>query len=839
MSHRIRPRSEAFHIPLSLSATSTFDGMPQSPGMRSPGPSPVDIQNHLYLSFLSGSTADVALRVHSVHWSALYRLHRVVLIQSGFFRGLFTSGFVESSPKARGWTGLDEIDVVFDDPNITRATFELCVARLYGGGPPLHISPLLIPTSTHPLTRSFPPSSSANPNAAAPPGYQAGTPTFLLSLLATAVYLSIPSVASLALNSILGSIGPWTVVAYLDFAMGKPVKVDGGGSDAAVGLEEVAAKLEEGTQSTRGSSRRSKARKLDKQEEEIESVAQTLDDLSLKKEAPSECSSDSSFEDADDGDCQPACHYGTVSDKIGEACACWLARWGPDMLSYEDLSYFKNSPPGSTGTSQQRRRQKAHSVPMLNTSPATIYSPVPAIWRRNGLSIDWVRALIGSDALFVKDERARYEFAKGVSELRRREGLDDKEEEQWEGIFKEAIYYANISTEDLIAISKDISPSTGRPFVPLSVLQAAQWNQSLLRHRITAKPSSSPPSSPSPGREKELGLSSTVSEISGDDQVYYPVPNDSSLRLGDNGGIEGATMDELFDNTACIDPKKRPTTCARASNFFGLQSERRVLPADADEVAKEPQQRWSPYPPFRFAVEFWDVDALREKNRLHSHTVWYAGSLFNVYVQVVRKKGVQLGVYLHRQSSVDPIPPSSAPHPLLAPRHSNHGSPLSSPSHMRVPSLPSIGAGMGMSTSPPSTGPMHYSPSIHPPTRSTTPLPVGSTPPPAHVLPAVAAASIPATAPPVMPPQPYRDSRPEVAAHFTISCASATGAALTRFTSAPDVFRVSQSWGWKSSSLRTEEYIDVDNVEDSVPAANVTPAGREVSLRATIVLGIV
>jgi hypothetical protein len=45
------------------------------------GLSALDIQNHLYISFLEGSTADVALRVRG-SWHAIYNLHRVVLIQS-------------------------------------------------------------------------------------------------------------------------------------------------------------------------------------------------------------------------------------------------------------------------------------------------------------------------------------------------------------------------------------------------------------------------------------------------------------------------------------------------------------------------------------------------------------------------------------------------------------------------------------------------------------------------------------------------------------------------------------------------------------------------------------
>ena len=44
-------------------------------------PSPSDLQSHLYTSFLQRKTADVALRI-SGSWNAIYRLHRVILIQA-------------------------------------------------------------------------------------------------------------------------------------------------------------------------------------------------------------------------------------------------------------------------------------------------------------------------------------------------------------------------------------------------------------------------------------------------------------------------------------------------------------------------------------------------------------------------------------------------------------------------------------------------------------------------------------------------------------------------------------------------------------------------------------
>jgi len=378
--------------------------------------------------------------------------------------------------------------------------------------------------------------------------------------------------------------------------------------------------------------------------------------------------------------------------------------------------------------------------------------------------------------------------------------------------------------DDFIAISQDISPTTGRPFVPLSILQAAHWSETVLRHHITTKPTSSVGATSSPvPRERELSICVTTADIltrlsAGDrskheqenDSVYYPVPGDSSLRLGGNGGTEAASMDQLFEAALTpSDSKTVPRVTTSDNNFFGLMQERHTASSSvlADSTGKA---RWSPYPPFRFAVEFWDIGMLKEKSRLHSQTIWYAGSLFNVYVQVVRKKGVQLGVYIHRQSSVDPIPLSSAPFSLTEYHQDRARGPSDTAIYSSLPS-PS------RSTTP-SSGPTTSS--------SSSPTCVTAT-----------ASSIPATAPPVTPFQPYRDPRASISAYFTISCASATGSSLTRFTSAPDVFSVSQSWGWKSSSLRTEEYIEVDG--EDLNGTLSTVGSKEVSLRATVILGIV
>jgi hypothetical protein len=372
-----------------------------------------------------------------------------------------------------------------------------------------------------------------------------------------------------------------------------------------------------------------------------------------------------------------------------------------------------------------------------------------------------------------------------------------------------------------MAVSRDKSPTTGKPYVPLSHLRTALWDQSILRHRITTNPS----------REKDLGISSPTSSLSAADaslpgedhqsKPYYLVPEDSSVRIGDSTGIEGATMDQLLTGST-RETKRATSTPTSECNFFGILPERQTV-STCVKTDQAGNSKWTQYPPFRFGIEFWDVECLKEKTRMHSHTVWYAGSLYNAYVQVIRKKGVQLGVYLHRQSHIDPFPPFSVPHyrrvePRLKIQKSL--STFSGPSTIHhSSSLPAIVANSSSTT----------------PNRSTTPIS-------AHDVagsPSTVSPHSSSTTPVLHPPQPYRDPRSSISAYFSISCCSATGSLITRLTSGPDVFAISQSWGWKSSSLKPEEYLELG--EDGLPitVAEGVMVGKEVSLRATVVIGVV
>lgn len=383
-----------------------------------------------------------------------------------------------------------------------------------------------------------------------------------------------------------------------------------------------------------------------------------------------------------------------------------------------------------------------------------------------------------------------------------------------------------------------------------------------MRQTVTFRPYSSSgangSSSPAP-RDKELGITLSTPEMVSKlanlppndperSRPYYAVFSDQSIRVGDGGTSATTTstgavlsMEELFSpfhhpaprqaRTSAQEPIPTGSVDTTESKFFGLLTPRMVA---QDCINSDPNNkiRWSPFPPYRFSVEFWDVDLLKEKSRLHSQTIWYAGNLFNVYVQLVRKKSqAQLGIYLHRQSHVDPIPACSVP--------PNASMDVSEPTNYRQPSSPSLPLSLSMS---PQIN--HYSPSIHPVTsRTNTPAqrtgtpsspPSPSSSPPVGSAPFILNAN-PSTLTMSTPQHNYRDPRTAISAYFSVSCASATGSSQTRFGSSPDTFTVSQSWGWKSSSLRTEEFLEIG----TQPLPNGMVRGKEVSLRATVVLGLV
>lgn len=204
-----------------------------------------------------------------------------------------------------------------------------------------------------------------------PTGYHPATPRLLLSLLATASYISVPEVASQVLSLISATVNPHTVVQYLNFANGDPIENSNENEpEAAVGLEALA-----------------------------ELIPYSVTDI------PSYIGKR---------------YYGGLSDKIGEVAMCWLARWGPEILMQEKNVISKFG--------RDRKIQ-------------------PIIWRREGLSTECVRGLVASDALFIKTERERYNFAKSIVDLRSDTVVDNESETIWREMFTTDIYYVHMVNE--------------------------------------------------------------------------------------------------------------------------------------------------------------------------------------------------------------------------------------------------------------------------------------------------------------------------------------------------------------------------------------------------------
>nr|XP_018267151.1 uncharacterized protein I303_01135 [Kwoniella dejecticola CBS 10117]OBR89309.1 hypothetical protein I303_01135 [Kwoniella dejecticola CBS 10117] len=868
----------------------------------SPAPTNGHIKDHLYHSLLKGTCADVRLIIRA--WGVCYHVHKMILAQTNFFHTLFLGGFSEArghSVRRNGkgkeragdqrliadeeWSG-EDVELTFDDPNIARAAFEICLSRLYSPYPHLHFPADLLPTSTHPLTPSFP-NISSTPDcealgAASAPKTQLITPRLLLSLLATTVYLGHSVLMREVLSVILRTVGPLTVGRYLAFALG-----DG------MGEEEYPDQTSQGIKSFSGVAKHilheeDDASTLSRQtsdEDLMEDELHTINHTPRSSSDSGKIGSSSEESLRHGGVTLPLPHYyGMVGNKIGEACCCWLARWGLDILKAE----------------------------MQHTSAA---SSACKIWAYGGLPAHLVRAVISSDYFYVPNEMERYGIARKVLELRR-SGWEEETQDEGHLLFPYGKSFPSLyilTFDDLSTIASDIDPSTHLPYAPLPVLQAAHWAAADLRSRVTAHERSGNPAN-SADEEGELGLTQSTSAIcavsrrrrpatrsrvpspamtaspwssttmpaspsstidglpslsAAQQTIWHAVPTDETHKIGASGltssfststtstsGLSSQSQSQnQLQNTVLsdmpdfgpdpLDPLYPPSHPAHTQsqpiidksqskrvphgerNAFGLigtqatgkEIEERWMnegglpsfagltlstsptmslsPSPNSKIMTD-EERWTKIQPYRFAVEFFDIDKLTEKERFYSTTHFYAGSYFNCYVQMIKRKekGLQLGVYLHRQSPNEPFPTPSQPRSASS----------STPASITTSSVSALTHGSHGHTRNPSTNNIHLSASAGSPPPI---LSMSLSPPHQSNLNSHTDEDTNTTTTSKIPPPPYLDSRSTTKAYFSISCASALGTSLIRFTSGPDSFALSQSWGWKSSALKSEEYLCV------------------------------
>ena len=343
----------------------------------------------------------------------------------------------------------------------------ICIARLYGGGPPLYTCPSLILTLSEPPTTAY--THPSAPKASVP---HPATPRFLLSLLSTAIYLSIPSIVSKALQRILASVGPCTVVRYLNYAIGRGIGAEdeGPGADphVAVGLEHVGKNLSPQVDDAQSLSHSLHAFSYATSRTALDYTHMPAAELELEAKR-GEVHLREYTDDDGAASGRPAYLYGAIGNRIGEAATCFLARWGVDLFATEEGGL--PSAPAFAAASPRAGRRLLLLVINIHTNTTTggAYarphqaSVVDAshIWTR-GLSARWVSGLISSDAFFVQGELKRYEFARRVLELRRNlNGVIREEERGWRKLFEEGIYYSNLVSRFLPTISDYTSCSHG------------------------------------------------------------------------------------------------------------------------------------------------------------------------------------------------------------------------------------------------------------------------------------------------------------------------------------------------------------------------------------------
>ncbi|KAH7381200.1 hypothetical protein DE146DRAFT_278707 [Phaeosphaeria sp. MPI-PUGE-AT-0046c] len=467
-------------------------------------------------------------------------------------------------------------------------------------------------------------------------------------------------------------------------------------------------------------------------------------------------------------------------------------------------------------------------------------------------------------------------------------------------LLDEGVHYVHMEYEQLEFIrgARDIF---GLPVMPERVISNALWQQLSLRQRVLNTDESA----------QELGLCQTspepqVSSVSkqmdkdteittsakgkasestlldepemdseswdgnGKPRKFWIPSSDCNIVLG-NGADPVVTTSNSFQRHATrLSASMQPEDAQWATDFASTPStftnpntrmdhSIRPISAGGGNAGQPKPIAYTEFPPFRFSAEFPNPRFLKEKKRVYSRTVSYAGSLWNIYIQKVRSaKNVQLGVYLHRakereadeatnntgvsqqtnNSVYEQIGQVERAMLMRGDRRDDRreahwggrnvvndqtaeedtsgsgGDPDSIP---RNPLFTSSSLGRRRSAHVPRLSTRNLPPVVSPPTDGESPaFPVTTYSPTASEMSGndddddeehdkiyPNPSRVRRSNAPALPP--YVDARPTIKTYFKIYSPSKGGRMLSIYESAPDRFNFSQSWGWKSSTLMLDE----------------------------------
>ncbi|KAH0562746.1 hypothetical protein GP486_002595 [Trichoglossum hirsutum] len=337
----------------------------------------------------------------------------------------------------------------------------------------------------------------------------------------------------------------------------------------------------------------------------------------------------------------------------------------------------------------------------------------------DGIPGDVIRDVIGGDGFFVPDEWERWGLARRVfnrklSILARDAGIAEKPSQskassalanerplarspspviskdrvtsiysnqdiqQLSVLLNEGIHYVHLSFEQLqhIRASRD---SFGRPHISESVAINAVWMALELKQKvINAKEEDVElglkrlADQTNENRDGTVGVDATGRAAgddthSEDDRVVDGGWSDTEEDFDDPRPYrwDGTGLLRKFwipsaDSTTILgdsgDPNDMLSSALRHQRAEVKNSKSSRTTCKPSTESPPPPRYYTRYPPFRFSAEFPNPALLKENKRIFSRTLWYAGSLWKIYIQKVRSSrgasrssgGMQLGIYLHR-----------------------------------------------------------------------------------------------------------------------------------------------------------------------------------------------
>lgn len=254
-------------------------------------------------------------------------------------------------------------------------------------------------------------------------------------------------------------------------------------------------------------------------------------------------------------------------------------------------------------------------------------------------------------------------------------------------LLDEGIHYIHMEYEqlDFIKTARDVF---GLPVMPERVISNALWQQLALRQTVLSTDEScqelglcqTPPEPETfnsadksgheltvKGKQRAGALTQEASSIdseswdgNGKPRKFWVPSSDCNIVLGNGADPVITTSTSFQRHAARLSATIQPEDAQWATDFASTPSTLtnpstrmhetvRPISAGGGNAGQPKPIAYTEFPPFRFSAEFPNPRFLKEKKRVYSRTVAYAGSLWNIYIQKVRSaKNVQLGVYLHR-----------------------------------------------------------------------------------------------------------------------------------------------------------------------------------------------